>query len=659
MPRIDPPWVMRTYAGHSSAEASNALYRDNLDKGQTGLSVAFDLPTQLALDADDPLALGEVGRVGVPIGSIADMRALFEGIPLERMNTSMTINASAAWLLSLYVAVAEERGGSRATLAGTTQNDLVKEFLARGTYVFPPAESLRLTADVVEWAVEHAPRWNPMNVCSYHLQEAGAKPEEEVAYALGTAIAMLDEVERRREARPNLSIESVFSRVSFFVNAGVRFVDEACKIRAMGALWERIGRERYGIVDPRALRFRYGVQVNSLGLTAEQPENNLVRIVLSMLGVTLSRAARARAIQLPAWNEALGLPRPWDQQWSLRAQQILAYESDLLEHGDLFEGSRVIADRTRAMQEASWSELQEVLARGGIVAAVESGWVKARLVASARERFRAIESGAQTVVGVNAFEATAPSPLLAEPMPIATIDERAEDEQRARLERHRSARDAALVISALASLRRAAHAGDNLVPASIEAARAGVTTGEWGRALRDEFGEFRAPNGVSFAAPSHRPDGAGISELRAQVAQLASDLGRRPRILVGKPGLDGHSSGAEQIALAARDAGFEVVYEGIRSTPERLVRSAAEESVHLIGLSILSGAHRRLVTAVLDRMRAEGLSHVPVVVGGTVPDADARELERLGVARVFTSRDYAMLPILRELVSLVRARHAA
>jgi (2R)-ethylmalonyl-CoA mutase len=652
---------MRTYSGHSSPEASNALYRHNLAKGQTGLSVAFDLPTQMGLDPDHPLAAGEVGRVGVPIASIADMRALFEGIPIERANTSMTINATAPWLLALYVAVAEERGIDPHKLAGTTQNDLAKEYLARGTYIFPPEPSLKLSADVVTYAVEHIPSWNPMNVCSYHLQEAGARPDQEVAYALGAAVAMLDCIKNEPSFSRAASIpfSNVFGRLSFFVNAGVRFVEEMCKLRAMATLWERIGRERYGITDAKMLRFRYGVQVNSLSLTEQQPENNIVRVVLEMLGVTLSKRARARAVQLPAWNEALGLPRPWDQQWSLRAQQILAYESDLLEYGDLFDGSLVVAERSRSIEEAAWDELGRVLAMGGIVRAIESGYVKERLVAANAERVAAIERGERTVVGVNRFAESEPSPLTGDGgRAILTVDDRAEARQIARVEKLRKTRDAARAQRAIDAICRAAERGESLLPASIDAAHANVTTGEWGAALRKVFGEYRAPTGVTLATatPLRGPE---LDALRADVAALGEAIGRRPKILVGKPGLDGHSNGAEQIALRARDAGFEVVYEGIRLTPAQIVRSACDEGVHVVGLSILSGAHAELVRAVLERLRAHGQAALPVVVGGIIPEADARALLASGVARVYTPKDYAILPMLRDMLDLVRRTHAS
>ncbi|HVU01085.1 MAG TPA: protein meaA [Polyangiaceae bacterium] len=652
----DSPWIMRTYSGHSSPKASNELYKQNLAKGQTGLSVAFDLPTQTGYDSDHVLARGEVGRTGVPICHIGDMRTLFEGISLEAMNTSMTINATAAWLLSLYIAVAEEQGADTRKLRGTTQNDIIKEYLSRGTYIFPPEPSMRLIADTVQYTVENVPEWNPTNICSYHLQEAGATPEQEVAYALSTAIAVLDTVRARGIAGAVLT--DTFSRLSFFVNSSIRFVDEVCKQRAFGRLWEKLGRERYGITDEKALRFRYGVQVNSLGLTEAQPENNIVRIVLEMLGVTLSKKARARAIQLPAWNEALGLPRPWDQQLSLRSQQILAYETDLLEFGDILDGSPVIEARVKAIADAAWAEVEAVLSRGGIVPAVE--YVKERLVASHAARIAGIERGDQIVVGVNKFTETAPSPLQTEggADAILRVDPAAEKEQIARLVAWRQGRDAGAVERALAALREAAKTGQNIMPASIAAAKAGVTTGEWGGLLREVFGEYRAPTGVA-GARSVAGDPKALDALREKVVALQKTLGRRPKLLVGKPGLDGHSNGAEQIALRARDAGFEVVYEGIRVTPQQLARAAADEGVHLVGLSILSGAHLDLVREVLEQMKKRGLSGIPVVAGGIIPETDADELRKAGVRAVYTPKDFQISRILGELVDYVREAHAA
>jgi ethylmalonyl-CoA mutase len=656
MPAKSEPWIMRTYSGHSTPKASNALYRENLARGQTGLSIAFDLPTQTGYDADHPLARGEVGRTGVPVGHLADMRDLLSGIDLSRMNTSMTINATAAWLLALYVALAEERGVSPALLRGTTQNDIIKEYLSRGTYVFPPGPSMRLTVDTILYTVEHAPEWNPINVCSYHLQEAGATPEQEVAYALSTAIAVLDAVRARGVGGARLF--RVFGRISFFVNAGIRFVEEACKLRAMAALWERLGRERYGVTDAKALRFRYGVQVNSLGLTEAQPENNIVRIALEMLGVTLSKNARARAIQLPAWNEALGLPRPWDQQLSLRTQQILAYESDLLERGDLFEGSPVIAAETEQIAAAAWAEVERVLAQGGAVSAIEDGSIKERLVASNATRLAAIESGEKIVVGVNRFTDSAENPLLAagSAASILSVNPAAEAEQLDGLERFRAARDADQVKQALDELERAAERGDNVMPASIRAAQAGATTGEWGATLRRVFGEYRAPTGVGGARVPEL--GEPYAELRRRTAELAHELGRRPKLLIGKPGLDGHSNGAEQVALRARDAGFEVVYEGIRVTPKELARTAADEGVHLVGLSILSGAHLELTREVTAALAERGLADVPVVVGGIIPDRDREALLGFGVARVYTPKDYKISEILGDMLALVQQARA-
>jgi (2R)-ethylmalonyl-CoA mutase len=646
---------MRTYSGHSTPKASNELYRENLARGQTGLSVAFDLPTQTGYDADHVLARGEVGRTGVPVGHLGDMRALFDGIDLAQMNTSMTINATAAWLLALYVAAAESQGASPSVLRGTTQNDIIKEYLSRGTYVFPPGPSLRLTADVILYTVEHVPEWNPINVCSYHLQEAGATPEQEVAYALSTAIAVLDTVRDRGIDADKLG--QVFGRMSFFVNSSVRFVEEVCKQRAFLELWDRLGIERYGVRDPKLRRLRYGVQVNSLGLTEAQPENNIVRIALEALGVTLSKKARARAIQLPAWNEALGLPRPWDQQLSLRTQQILAFETDLLEYDDIFEGSRVIADKTEELAASAWAEVEEVLRRGGAVAAVESGYIKERLVSSNAARIAAIERGEHVVVGVNKFAESAPSPLAGGADAILRVDPAAEREQIEALARWRKQRSEGDVRRALDRLAQAAERNENLMPPSIEAAKAGVTTGEWGDALRRVFGEYRAPTGVSGARlPTN--DGTRATELRAKVETLTKKLGRRPKLLVGKPGLDGHSNGAEQIALRARDAGFEVVYEGIRVTPAQLARAAADEGVHLVGLSVLSGAHLELVHEVMKKLREQGLTDVPVVVGGIIPDQDAEELTQAGVRAVYTPKDYDIGRILDELVGLVEQAHA-
>ncbi len=654
-PERDRPWVFRTYSGHTSARASNELYRANLAKGQTGLSVAFDLPTQTGVDSDHPLARGEVGKVGVPIGHIEDMTTLFEQIPLDRMNTSMTINATAAWLLALYVAVAERSVVDPKLLQGTTQNDIIKEYLSRGTYVFPPQPSMRLISDMVAYTVEAIPKWNPMNVCSYHLQEAGATPEQEIAYAMATAIAVLDAV-REREDVPADALPKIVGRISFFLNAGIRFVEEICKGRAMTELWDEITRERYGVEDPKLRRFRYGVQVNSLGLTEAQPENNVIRIVLESLGVTFSKRARCRALQLPAWNEALGLPRPWDQQWSLRIQQILAYETDLLEYGDLFDGSRVVEARTAELLEAARAEFEEVLRQGGAVAAVENAYMKRQLVASHTRRTRAIESGELTVVGVNAYTEAEPSPLTSGEQAILKVDEAAERKQIESLRAFRSRRNQAEVDAALRGLDDALANGDNVMPASIRAAHAGVTTGEWTDALRARFGEYRAPTGV--VAREAETVSEATEQVRERVHALSEQLGRPLKILVGKPGLDGHSNGAEQIAVKARDVGMEVVYEGIRLTPEEIVQTARDEGVHVVGLSILSGSHGVLVVDVLDRMRAAG-SHVPVVVGGIIPEDDAVKLRSAGVRRVYTPKDFDMTRIMGEIVEVVAEARAA
>jgi (2R)-ethylmalonyl-CoA mutase len=657
----DQPWIMRTYAGHTTAAASNELYRTNLAKGQTGLSIAFDLPTQTGYDADDPLAHGEVGKVGVPISHIGDMRTLFQGLPLDQMNTSMTINATAVWLLSLYVAIAEEEGVDPSVLRGTTQNDIIKEYLSRGTHIFPPAASMRLTTDLITYTVNKVPKWNPINICSYHLQEAGATPTQELAYALVTAIGVLDAVKASNRV-PESEFDKVVGRMSFFVNAGIRFVEEMCKMRAFARLWDRVTRERYGITDPTQRRFRYGVQVNSLGLTEQQPENNIIRIVLEMLAVTLSREARARAIQLPAWNEALGLPRPWDQQWSLRAQQILAYETDLLEFADLFEGSKVVEAETEHLVESAWAEVQEVLTRGGAVEAVETGYIKQKLVESNAARLRAIEGGEQIVVGVNKYLEGEPSPLTQNlHEAILTVDPTVETKQREALARWKKARDAGAVSKALAELERVAKTDENIMAASIAAAHAGVTTGEWANTLRQVWGEYRAPTGV-VGATVKSPTGKAvdtINRLRGRLNDLEARMGRRPKLLVGKPGLDGHSNGAEQIAIKARDVGFDVVYEGIRVSPQQIVASALEEGVHLVGLSILSGSHLALVPEVLRRLRAAGLDDVPVVVGGIIPEADAERLRHEGVAAVYTPKDFELDHIMSDLIDLVDRRHAA
>ena len=649
----DRPWVMRTYAGHSSPAESNALYRRNLAKGQTGLSIAFDLPTQCGYSSDDAIARPEVGKVGVPINSLDDLRTLFDGIPLERMNTSMTINATAMWLLALYQVAAEEQGAEVSKLAGTTQNDIIKEYLSRGTYVFPPGPSLRLITDMVAYTVTNIPKWNPINICSYHLQEAGATPVQEVAYALCTAIAVLDAVRDSGQV-PAERFGDVVARISFFVNAGVRFVEEMCKMRAFGALWDEITRERYGVTDPKQRRFRYGVQVNSLGLTEAQPENNVQRIVLEMLGVTLSRDARARAVQLPAWNEALGLPRPWDQQWSLRFQQVLAYETDLLEYDDLFAGSHVVEAKVASIVDGARAEIDRVQAAGGAVAAVESGYMKGQLVRSLAERRARIETGEEVVVGVNQFTTTEPNPLTADiEKSIMTVDPAVEAAAREKVAAWRAQRDNAAVSEALAGLKEAAKTDANLMPATLACVRAGVTTGEWAGALREMFGEYRAPTGISAAQVT--VEGAQtLAAVRQRVRDTGEELGGRLRMLVGKPGLDGHSNGAEQIAVRARDVGFEVVYQGIRLTPAQIVAAAVEEDVHVVGISILSGSHLEAVPAVLDGLRAAGMTDVPVVVGGIIPEPDAAVLRSQGVARVFTPKDYALTEIMDEIVTVIR-----
>ncbi len=647
----DKPWLFRTYAGHSTAAASNALYRTNLAKGQTGLSVAFDLPTQTGYDADHPLARGEVGKVGVPVSHLGDMRTLFAGIPLASMNTSMTINATAAWLLALYVAVAEEQGVDVTQLQGTVQNDIIKEYLSRGTYVFPPAPSLKLIADVAEYCFHSVPKWNPMNICSYHLQEAGATPEQELAFALATATAVLDQV---RPQIDEADFPEIVGRISFFVNAGIRFVTEMCKMRAFVDLWDEIAERRYGVEDPKLRRFRYGVQVNSLGLTEQQPENNVYRILIELLSVTLSKRARARAVQLPAWNEALGLPRPWDQQWSLRMQQIMAYETDLLEYGDLFDGNPVVDAKVEALKVGARDELARIDAMGGAVAAID--YMKASLVAANSTRLARIESGETVVVGVNRFTGSEASPLTAGDGGILIVDAAVEADQVASLAAWRAARDTGAVEAALAGLRAAAVEGRNIMPASVAAAKAGATTGEWGRVMRDVFGEYRAPTGVGRAAAAPTGD---LDGLRTAVEAVSARLGRRLKFLVGKPGLDGHSNGAEQIAVRARDAGMEVVYEGIRLTPAHIVNAALEESVHVVGLSILSGSHLPLVAEVLAQMRAAGLDDIPLVVGGVIPEADAEILRGLGVARVYTPKDFELNRIMLDIVDLVDGRASA
>ncbi|MBA2773457.1 MAG: protein meaA [Nocardioidaceae bacterium] len=649
----DRPWVMRTYAGHSSAAGSNALYRGNLAKGQTGLSVAFDLPTQTGYDPDHPLARGEVGKVGVPVPHLGEMRRLFDGIPLAEMNTSMTINAPAMWLLAMYQVVAEEQGADPRELQGTTQNDIIKEYLSRGTYVFPPEHSLRLTTDMIAYTVNEMPRWNPINICSYHLQEAAATPTQELAFALCTAIAVLDSVRDSGQVEP-ARFGEVVGRMSFFVNAGVRFIEETCKMRAFARLWDELVRERYGVEDAKLRRFRFGVQVNSLGLTEAQPENNVQRIVLEMLGVTLSKGARARAVQLPAWNEALGLPRPWDQQWSLRMQQVLAFETDLLEHGDIFDGSHVIEAKVAEIAACAREEIARIQAMGGATAAIESGYMKQELVASHARRRARIEAGEDKVVGVNLYVDTEPSPLTAD---LDTVIQAAEPEAEAAAVRStqqwRAERDPDEVERALAQLGSAATSGENLMPATLAAVRAGVTTGEWAGALREVFGEFRAPTGVSGAVGAAEV-GAELAAVRDTVRRTGAELGGRLRLLIAKPGLDGHSNGAEQIAVRARDAGFEVIYQGIRLTPEEIVAAAVAEDVHLVGISILSGSHMELVPSIVDGLRAHGLVDVPVVVGGIIPASDAAALKRSGVAAVFTPKDFGLTEIMAAFVAEIR-----
>jgi (2R)-ethylmalonyl-CoA mutase len=645
----DKPWIFRTYAGHSTAEESNRLYRKNLSKGQTGLSIAFDLPTQTAYDADHVLARGEVGKVGVPIGHLGDMRTLFDQIPVAEMNTSMTINAPAAWLLALYVALADEQGASRRVLQGTTQNDIIKEYLSRGTYVFPPRPSMRLISDMVAWCYTETPKWNPLNVCSYHLQEAGATPEQELAFALATACAVLDAVRAGGQV-PEKDFPVVFGRISFFVNAGVRFVTEMCKMRAFVDLWEEIGRDRYGVTDPKALMFRYGVQVNSLGLTEPQPENNVYRILIEALAVTLSKRARCRALQLPAWNEALGLPRPWDQQWSLRLQQILAFETDLLEFEDIFDGSHVVTAKTEALKSQARAALADIDGRGGAIEAV--GYMKEALVASQLGRLRRIEAGEEIVVGVNRYQTTEASPLSGGDGSVMAQDHGAESRQIGQLRAWRSQRDDKAVDAALAALRRAAVEGTNIMPASIHAAKAGVTTGEWGGCLRDVFGEYRGPTGVAVVVSTG--DGEDLEQVRADVERVSSRLGRTLTYVVGKPGLDGHSNGAEQIAARARAVGMNVIYEGIRFTPEEIVHQAEEAGAHVLGLSILSGSHLDLVRDTLRIMRDKGLS-IPLVVGGIIPEADAMALRQMGVRRIYTPKDYRITDITGDVVRLVEA----
>ena len=652
---VDRPWVMRTYAGHSSPKESNALYKKNLTKGQTGLSIAFDLPTQTGYDPDAVLARGEVGRVGVPIAHLGDMRTLLDGIPLAQMNTSMTINAPAMWLLALYVIAAEEQGVDQKLLAGTTQNDIIKEYLSRGTYIFPPAESMRLISDMISWSVTNSPKWNPINICSYHLQEAGATPVQELSFALSTAISVLDAVRDSGQVKPE-DFPEVVARMSFFVNAGMRFVEELCKMRAFTQLWDEITLNRYGVTDEKKRRFRYGVQVNSLGLTESQPENNVQRMVIEMLGVTLSKSARARAVQLPAWNEALGLPRPWDQQWSLRMQQVLAYETDLLEYEDIFDGSAVIEAKVNELMAAARAEISRIDDMGGVVAAIDAGYLKSQLVASHATHRRNIESGARTVVGVNAFTETEASPLTASITDaIIHVDPAVEQEAIASLTEWRTARDEAKAQAATKTLIATAKTNENLMIPTLECARAGVTTGEWSDALRCVFGQFRAPTGLANV-----PVGGGSSALAAVrdcVKVTEQELGQRLRLLIGKPGLDGHSNGAEQIAIAARDAGFEVIYQGIRLTPDEIVAAAAQEDVDCIGLSILSGAHADLVPQVLDGLSAINISNIPVIVGGIIPAADEVKLISAGVAAVFTPKDFDIPEIILGILNVIRKNH--
>ncbi len=643
-PQKDRPWLIRTYAGHSTAAASNALYRSNLKRGQTGLSVAFDLPTQTGYDSDHLLSRGEVGKVGVPVNHLGDMRALFDGIPLEQMNTSMTINATAPWLLALYIAVAEEQGADVTALQGTVQNDLIKEYLSRGTYICPPAPSLKMIADVAEYCYTNVPKWNPMNVCSYHLQEAGATPEQELAFALATATAVLDALKPRVPAE---DLPQLVGRISFFVNAGIRFVTEMCKMRAFVDLWDEICRERYGVDDPKFRRFRYGVQVNSLGLTEQQPENNVYRILIEMLAVTLSKKARARAVQLPAWNEALGLPRPWDQQWSMRMQQIMAHETDLLEFDDLFDGNPAVDAKVELLKEGARAELANLDGMGGAISAID--YMKGRLVESNADRLRRIESGETVVVGVNKWQQGAPSPLMTGAGDIMQSDPGAEADQLARLEAWREERDAQAVKEALADLRLAAEKGENIMPASIAAAKAGVTTGEWAAQMRAVHGEYRGPTGVS-AGQSNKTE--GLDDLRDAVDAVSDRLGRRLKFLVGKPGLDGHSNGAEQIAVRARDCGMDISYEGIRLTPSEIVEAAQTEGAHVVGLSILSGSHVPLVEDLMKRMNDAGLNHVPVIVGGIIPEADASRLRATGVAQVYTPKDFELNIIMQDIITL-------
>ncbi len=646
----DRPWMMRTYSGHSSAQASNELYKTNLAKGQTGLSVAFDLPTQTGYEVDDVMATGEVGKVGVPIKNIEDMKMLFDGIELGQMNTSMTINATAAWLLALYVATAEDQGSKAEQLQGTTQNDIIKEYLSRGTYIFPPEASLRLQTDMITYTVQHIPKWNPMNICSYHLQEAGATPAQEIAYSLCNAMTVLDEV-KRRDVISEEDFPRVVGRISFFVNAGVRFIEEMCKMRAFTDMWYELTKDRYGVEDPKYRRFRYGVQVNSLGLTECQPENNIARIIYEMLAVTLSKGARARAIQLPAWNEALGIPRPWDQQLSLRLQQVLAYETDLLEYEDIFDGSPVIDEKVKALKAEAQAEIDKVMTMGGAVKAID--YMKGRLVASHSERIRRIESGEIKVVGINCYQEAEPSPLVSgQDGGFLKIDPKVDEREKQALNEFRKQRDANAVKEAIAELKRVAASDENIVPASIKAAHAGVTTGEWGAALREVFGEYRAPTGVG-GQPLRASGDMELENVRQQVNVLAEKMGGRPRMLVGKPGLDGHSNGAEQIAIRARDVGYEVIYQGIRLTPEQIVSAALQEGVHVIGLSILSGSHVPLVKSILSQLKERGIGDIPVIVGGIIPKSDEEILKEAGVAGIYTPKDFDLNQIMMEITKLL------
>ena len=648
----DRPWIFRTYSGHSTAAKSNELYRSNLAKGQTGLSIAFDLPTQTAYDSDHILAKGEVGKVGVPVGHLGDMRTLFEGIEAAKMNTSMTINAPASYMLALYVALADEQGVDRKVLMGTTQNDIIKEYLSRGTYVFPPGPSMRLISDMVSWCYTETPKWNPLNVCSYHLQEAGATPEQELAYALATACAVLDAVKAGGQV-PDEDFETVFARISFFVNAGVRFVTELCKMRAFVDLWEEIGRDRYGVQSEKALRFRYGVQVNSLGLTEQQPENNVYRILLEAMAVTLSKRARCRALQLPAWNEALGLPRPWDQQWSLRMQQIMAFETDLLEYEDLFDGSHVVEAKTNELKEGARTQLAEIDGMGGAVNSVE--FMKEQLVASQKKRVMGIEGGDQKVIGVNAFTATEPSPLATGDDAIMTVDPAEEYAQIERLRQWRKDRDSLACGRAIAALKEAASEGQNIMPKTIEAVKAGVTIGEWGETLREVFGEYRGPTGVSLVIATDGDE--DIEKVKADVEKVSELLGRTLTYVLGKPGLDGHSNGAEQIATRGRACGMKVIYEGIRFTPEEIVQQAIDNDAHIVGLSVLSGSHLDLARETARVMREKGLENIPLVVGGIIPNEDAMALKQMGIKRVYTPKDFQITELMSDIVELVSDAH--